>query len=100
MTRSLCSSLWNLRKAVSPTAIHLPADSTGSTTNPTVCYLCARFVCNPSARSLTVPPFPLSPFPPFGNGIGIGIGTGIELGPSNPESGIKHPASGWAGGSA
>jgi hypothetical protein len=53
MTRSLCSSLWNLRKAVSPTAIHLPADSTGSTTNPTVCYLCARFVCNPSARSLT-----------------------------------------------
>ena len=44
------SSLWNLRKAVSPTAIHLPAAPTGSTTTK-MCYLCTRFSCHPSPRS-------------------------------------------------
>ena len=56
MTRSRSSSLWNLRKAVSPTATHLPAAPTGSTTNLTMCYLCTRFSCNPSSRSLNHPP--------------------------------------------
>lgn len=51
MSTSDRSGLWNLRKAVSPAAIHLPAAPTGSTTNQTMCYLCTRFTCNPSTRS-------------------------------------------------
>jgi hypothetical protein len=65
MKRSHRSSLWNLRKAVSPTAIHLPADPTGSTTTK-MCYLCTRFKCHPSPRSFKkelecVPPLECSP---------------------------------------
>ena len=50
MKRSHRSSLWNLRKAVSPTAIHLPEAPTGSTTTK-MCYLCTRSTCHPSPRS-------------------------------------------------
>ena len=65
MKRSHHSSLWNLRKAVSPAAIHLPADPTGSTTTK-MCYLCTRFSCHPSPRSVKkgvegVPPLECSP---------------------------------------
>ena len=51
MKRPRGTSLWILRKAVSPTAIHLPAAPTGSTTNHTMCYPCTRFTCHPSTRS-------------------------------------------------
>ena len=51
MKRSHRSRLWILRKAVSPTAIHLPAAPTGSTTSISMCYLCTRFPCYPSTRS-------------------------------------------------